>query len=89
MTYWRNAKVEVFPKYRKRTVMIILDDIEKLIDEDGSTPILKERLGLNQDKAAKLEQKLKLLGEKSLAIQKEKEAIKMRLEAYLERFYES
>lgn len=69
--------------------MIILDDIEKLIDEDGSTPILKEHLGLDQDKAAELEQKLKLLGEKSLVIQKEKEAIKMRLEAYLEKFYES
>jgi len=48
-----------------------LDEIEKLINEHGSAPILKERLGLIQDKAAEFERKFNLLTKENLVLRHE------------------
>jgi len=51
--------------------MFLLNDIEKIINEHGSSSILKERLGLIQDKAAEFERKFKLLEAESFILRKD------------------
>ncbi len=52
-------------------LMFLLDDIEKIIDEHGSAPILKEHLSLIQDKAAEFERKFKLLEAEIVVLRQE------------------
>lgn len=49
----------------------MLDLISKLYTEHESAPILKERLGLIQDKASELERQLNLLTTEVLVLRKE------------------
>lgn len=66
--------------------MGLLDQIEKLINEHGSAPILKERIALANDKYAALEKKVTVLETKVLVLetentklQKEKERLDLNL----------
>jgi len=64
--------------------MFLLNDIEKLINEHGSSSILRDRLCLIQDKAAEFERKFKLLEAEAIILRKElteQKADKARLEA--------
>lgn len=67
MNHGRQSKITILGKGR----MYLLDDVEKIIDEHGSAPILKERLSLIQEKAAEFERKFKLLEAEIVVLRQE------------------